>query len=775
MQFLTMVDFRFIVLLISVSNGFYGQDIYINEFMSSNQGYLLDEYDEPSDWIEIINSSSVTINLEGYYLSDDESDLTKWQFPSIDLDPNEIILVFASGRNEVTASGELHTNFAIDSKGEILIINKGNELVHVIQPKSLNQDESYALIPDASKEGFVRQSPTPDFSNVESSSDYILPSALGGIYNNSFVLTLQNGSPTNQIYYTTNGESPSISDHLYSLPLNFDETMYSQDSLFTNQLCPPYDHFIPNDIKKCILIKAAVFNPSGDRVSPVSTNSYFFKNENNNHYSLPVVSLSISPNDLLDDSSGIMVPGVHWDENNPEWTGNYYQRGINWEKKSYFEYYDPNSTTILKQDVGLRTHGGNSRRFKQKGFKIYARRDYGLRWINRRFFQNNSNLKFKSLVLKPFNASWSGSGIENTIANQIAQNLEIDHPANRPIVLYINGEYWGVYYLEERLDDRYIETYYDVNKDSLDIIGNWGGNVREGNNTNFHQLYDFVENNNMADPDNYGTIDEWIDIDNFIDYQLFEIFIANYDWPANNMRLWRERQSGEKWRWMFFDGDGGFGDYTFDAVNHALAEEAITWSTNPESTLFLRKLLKNETFKTKFLFRLNHLLSNELSRSKILSYYLETIGFIKNEIPDQIRHHNFPKTTLEWENATDQMETFLKLRHCQLMKHVNENIEFIFDYDLVECELSLGQFSEINVFPNPNQGVFSVALNLDSPGRVMISITNLLGQQTILYDTFLEKGKNEFHLNQTNLSSGVYILKISTKQQVKSERVVIAK
>ncbi|MEX1193193.1 MAG: CotH kinase family protein [Brumimicrobium sp.] len=766
---------KILFLIFFPSNILLCQQLYINEFMSSNQGSYLDDYGEPSDWVEIFNNSSQTINLGEYYLSDDPSDLKKWKFPSITIESGDFEIVFASGKDVVTTSGEVHTNFAINSKGEVLTLSKNGEFVHEIKAKSLNYDESFALIPDGGKEGFVQSQATPLNRNVTNNSDYVEFSKLGGIYESSFELTLENKNLTNQIFYTINGDQPTTGSYLYTSPLSLDENLYSMDSLYANLLCPPDMQFTPKgEVKKCIVLKAAVFNQSGDRISPVVTNSYFFKNESNDHEDLPIISLSVSPEDLLDSTNGIMVPGVHWDENNPHWSGNYYQRGENWEKNSHIEYYEPNSTLKLKQDVGLRTHGGNSRRFRQKGFKIYARRDYGLRWLNYRFFPNITTTRFKRLVIKPFASSWSGSGIENSVSNQIVQNLKSDHLANHPVLLYLNGEYWGVYYIEERIDNRYLNTYYNVNEDEVDIIDNWSGKVREGNNENYKQLYEFIENNDLSINENYQTVNNWIDIENFIDYQLFEIFIANYDWPANNMRLWRERKEGKKWRWIFFDGDGGYSGFDFNALEHALAEHNNTWSTSPVATLFLRKLLENDLFKNQFINRLDFLLENELKPENTLKYFEKIKQLIEHEVPDQIKHFDFPDNLSLWSDTTDHMEKYFNYRHCEIKKHFNERFGDYFDL-IDDCELSKGQISNLNIYPNPNNGKFRTSFNLESAGRVEVTIINMIGKPTRLINQFMEKGENEIEVNSTNLSSGVYILKVNNRNEAFTKKLIITK
>jgi hypothetical protein len=747
----------------------------INEFMSDNDGWVLDEYSESSDWIEIINTTQNAIYLGDYYLSDDIEEQKKWQFPTSTILPHESIVVYASGRDEVTQNGEIHTNFAIDSQGEYLVISTNETIVHFIQPKALNENESFALIPDGGNTGFVQVSPTLGASNVSSNTDYLDISHLGGIYENSFNLSIENGNPNYSIYYTINGSIPTPNDFLYTTPLLLNESLYSKDSLFKQQLSPPGDSLIPEQVNRSIVLKAAVFNSNNLRVSPVYTNSYFIQSLGTNHHSLPIVSLSLPASSLLAQDSGIMVPGMNWNPNNPNWTGNYYMRGEYWERESFIEYYDPKKNISFKQTVGLRTHGGNSRRYRQKGFKFYAQREYGQRRMNFPFFKEKHVTSYKSLVIKPFSSSWRSSGIENCLANQLVKGLDIDHLNNRPVVLYLNGEYWGVYFLEERIDDHHFEEHKDIHPDSLDIIENWNGSVREGNNANYLALYDFVENNNFSDAKKYQELSEWIDIANFIDYQLFEIFISNYDWPANNMRLWRKREEGQKWRWIFFDGDGAFFDHNYNHVNHSLNEGSEGWPTNASSTLFFRKLLDNQSFKQQFFARLDYLLDHDLHPDLTLQQFEAITASIEEEIPAQIEHHHIPESLNTWYASLDEIKEFLLFRNCELKKNINNEIETYFDPESLKCALSKGQIAEISVYPNPNNGDFKVDIEINEPGRVTVQMISLIGQETILQDEYLNKGENSFFVNTNNFSAGTYILRVTTYDTVTTRKVIITR
>jgi len=360
---------------------------------------------------------------------------------------------------------------------------------------------------------------------------------LGGVYEEAFELSIF-ASAMSAIRYTTDGTTPNKTSQLYDNPIKLDNSYRSQTNINQIEIYAPGVHEAPNPqaIPKCIVIRAAIFDEQDERVSEVVTHSYFVKELGIDHASLPIVSICAEHHDLFDEQTGIFVPGVHWDSSNPLWTGNYYQRGREWERPIHIEFYANSNNVGFRQHAGLRTHGGNGRRHPQKGLRLYARSEYGSSHFNHRIFEERPMTAYKRLVLKSFASSWSQAGIEDYLTSKMAANFNVDAVAMRPVILYINGEYWGFYYLQERTDERYLEANFGVDKDSLDLIEDWWGGTIAGSSYDFITLYNYFINNDLSENENYNVISEWLDIDNFIDYQLFQIFIAFF---LTVMQVWK--------------------------------------------------------------------------------------------------------------------------------------------------------------------------------------------------------------------------------------------
>ena len=574
-------------------------------------------------------------------------------------------------------------------------------------------------------------------------------SAKGGFYEEPFELTLSCNQRDKVIHYTTNGNTPTGDDPIYQEPLLLDENLYSHSDIYTIPDCPDELWYLPDSVQKCIIIRAAAFNESGARIGNVATNTYLIKSLGCDTHGLPVVSICVDSLDLFDYERGIFVPGVLFDPSNPGETGNYYQSGREWERRMNFEFYELDNDGI-NQQAGLRTHGGTGRKIQQKSMKIYAREEYGKKRFKHKFFETIADSSFKHLVLKPFTATWFIAGVNDHICNQIAAQLNLETLASRPISLFLNGEYWGIYYIHEKPDEHYLEDHCHANIDEINLIEDWYGTCEAGNNDNFIELYDFIASHDLANPDAYDHVASRIDIENFIDYQILEIFTANLDWPANNMRCWQEGDG--PWRWIFFDGDIGLIQKTFDAFANATYDGPSGYPSSRRSTLFLRKLLENESFKVKFINRFDHLLHSTLAYENTKVFNDKALETLKGEIPNQVARFNNPDNYQNWENhMLGGIDAFLTQRpgivFDQLCNHYLSN-----DFSLTIEAL----------YPSPAQNEIRVQTDFDKTALTSIQVFDLTGRLCYSKNRTFGVGQSEFTMS-IHLPSGIYILRIGDK------------
>ena len=578
--------------------------------------------------------------------------------------------------------------------------------------------------------------------------DLVVFSAGGGFYDAPFALSLQCDGGY-EIRYTTNGATPTAQSFLYENPLLLNEGLYSKSNIYTIQNTIDELFYVPETVQHCITIRAATFDEARRRVGPVVTQSYFIKALGCDTHGLPVVSLCADSLDLFDYERGIMVPGANYDPENAYWTGNYYQSGREWERLANVEFYELADNSGINQQAGLRTHGGTSRRGLQKGMKLYAREEYGTKRFKHRFFDAIPNDSFKHLVLKPFTDQWFLTGIQDDITNRMAQRLNVESMASRPAVLFINGEYWGIYYLHEKPDAHYLEDHFGHSDEEFNVMGNWHGYCVDGDGSNFVTMMDWLQTADLTVDENYQTLCALIDVDCFIDYYCLELFIANNDWPANNMRCYQWRDG--KWRWIFYDGDDALAKMDEDVIYYATTTDDLGWPTDSRSTLMFRKLLDNEQFENCFVDRFKQLLSSQFSYASTKPLFDAAAERVRAEVPQQGERFNRPRRLRDWESAIAKNDDFLKHRVNNIRGRLGD-LFYIDDTSLV--------FSDL--YPNPAH--YELQLTLVSEGFAIreIELYDMMGRCVDVMQVKLFTGANTVKL-QCPYAQGVYLLRFGNQ------------
>lgn len=587
--------------------------------------------------------------------------------------------------------------------------------------------------------------------SVWAQTDTIVFSSQGGFYEDVFQLELLNYYSQNHIRYTTNGNRPTAESPLYEEPLTLDEHLYSKSDIYTIINCPEQDFFLPDSVRHCIVIRAAVFDENDSCISTVKTNSYFIRSLGCDTHGLPAVSLCADSLDLYDYETGIFVPGIHFDPLQPYYTGNYFMKGREWERLCNMEYYELYNNGSINQQLGLRTHGKQSRWRSQKGLSLYAREEYGKKRIKYKFFDEIPMEKFKRLSLRPFASAWNGSGSKDYICNRIAQHLDVEFTASRPAVLFINGEYFGIYYVQEKPDEHYLEDHFEIDEEEINLIKNWI-TVDHGNANNYNALYNWMLGADLSDDEQYASATEHIDIDNFIDYYVLELFAANVDWPSTNTRLWQHLNG--KWRWIFFDGDACLEAQSFDVFANATYDGDGGYPSSRRATLFFRRLLENEQFKAQFTSRFNELVLSTLSYQNTKPYFDYIKATLASEVPNQSHRFGSPSTYSTWlYYSMHVIDEFLSERPDAIIESLNGF-------------LSIGQAAvlDFHCYPNPFSGELRINITSDVFGTDEISIYDITGRKVFAAPCLITEGNNEITIHP-NLSPGVYILKIGSHAQ----------
>ena len=594
--------------------------------------------------------------------------------------------------------------------------------------------------------------------SAKAQNDTVMFSVQGGFYDEAFALHLYNVNTQNHIRYTINGNRPTAQSPLYMDSIFLNDSNYSKSDIYTIHVSPDDLVYIPDSIQHCLVIRAAVFNDNDSCVSEVSTNSYFIRALGCDTHGLPAISICADSLDLFDYERGIMVPGMLFDSLDPEQTGNYYMHGMEWERRINVEFRELADNSGINQICGLRTHGNRARRQPQKGLKIYAREEYGDKRFRHRFFEDTPLNSFKHLLIKPYSSLYPYSGIQDYICNQMALGLGLESGHSRPICLYINGEYWGIYFLQEKMDERYLEDHLGVNIEQCNIVSNWM-ELECGNFQGFYNMMNWLETADLTVQENYDYLSSIVDIDNFIDYIIFETFVANLDWPANNTRCW---QAGDgKWRWMFFDGDAAFnqngvdpfGNPTLlDVFGNATYTGDYLWPSNRRATLLFRKLLENQDFKEQFDVRIGALCMSDFIYANTSQPYLHICDLLRPGIEAQSFRFGNPSSLAFWNYACTLTDHFLQNRVDTYLAEWR-----VFMTDMPEYQTAF------YCYPNPSSGAIHVHFNAKVTDNAEVAIYDVLGRK-VFSDTFGDRIDEDIILNPS-LPAGIYVLRVGDHSQ----------
>jgi hypothetical protein len=589
-----MLIFVFILFLVSSLSA----QVKINEFCADNDAGVRDpDFNEYGDWIELYNSSDQAISLTGMYLTDDPTNLLKWPFSgNAQIPAGGFLLVWADNKNSST-----HTNFRLNVAGEYIALTSTMGIVmDSVRFGSQLSSVSYGRLTDGSQQWVFFLKPTPGATNNGQTGNLVSPppvfSLERGFYGGpiSLVLSIPGGSGI--IRYTRDGSDPAAASDRYTNPL---------------------------EIKVTTVIRARVYKDEA-AASPIVTQTYFISEPT----TLPVFSITTNPKNLWDEDTGIYVPGRNyvWGWGN----GNFWQ---DWEKEAFVEFFERDRSVKIAQLSGLKIAGALSRTSSQKSLRLTARRSYGEPRFDYRFFKDKEVKTFNDIKLRTSGNDWAFSMMKDGLAQTIiAGQMDIDYQAYRPTIVFLNGDYWGIHNLREFIGDDYIQDNHGFDKSNLDIISQVAMVVKEGDSKNYTELLAFLKNNDISNADNYAWVKDRVDIQEYINYNVAEIYFANVDWPGGNIKYWRPRIEGGKWRWIIFDLDLGL-----DYVWHNTIEWATT-KTPPEypgSTDFFRIMMTNPDFRELFLKTFQSHLNTTFEPNRLV----QIIDSLQSNIaPEMARH-----------------------------------------------------------------------------------------------------------------------------------------
>jgi hypothetical protein len=769
-----IVKTYFILFLVFIYYSGVSQEIVINEIVSLNTTTINDDFGDPSDWIEIYNPSSLPVVINNWHLSDDTEDLQKWAFPDTTISPGQFLLIFCSDRD--TVSQYLHTNFKLKSSGETIILSDPQAtVIDSVSGVKLENDVSYGNIADDPVEKTLFYKTSPGYSNTNNIRlNRVSFSHDAGFYESDIMLVLEPSDTTGQIYYTINGNDPqpgSSFTFLYEGPISINEIQQTACNYAYIPTTPDSNYYYftwtppASPVEKYAVIRSRIFAGDQPLCNP-QTNSYFVGEDILSRFTLPVLSIIMDSISLFDWDTGIYVPGKYHIPGILK-SGNYWKRGDAWERLGTIEYFRQDGELQFDKKLGIRVYGNITRTAPNKSLQLIAREEYdGEDEMNFPFFEAYSLTDYHKVILRSSFAGHRQTIVRDEIMQEIALNLNIYHQEWQPVIVYLNGEYWGLQFLREKQDDHYIEQHFEIDNDSVDIISSYGI-VENGDITEHQNLLNFVETHDLSIDENYQIIQEMIDMPAYIDYYITEIFVANRDWPGNNYTKWRQQGDNHKWRWFLYDLDNGGVLLYLNNMGRATGE--ILDEINPEwSTKMFKKITENETFRQQFLTRFEELLNTEFCPSKTKAIVNKWEEIIKYEAENTILRWNLLNSFDEWKERMEELRFFFDARPGIVKAH----LEDYFGIDTLEinCE-ELNNNEEksfkIRIYPNPSSNILYVLSSVEQVEWMelyTISGRCIFKQQAAKLPPYT--------LDISNLQKGLYILKVKTRSETYQMKVI---
>lgn len=627
-----------------------GTPVAFNQSASSHEakmysGGLPDAFDI-SKFIHLLNGNENVLAIQVHNAGSGSSDLTAIPFLTAGY-ANKSTAIPPVSHSIQMAVLYPHSNFKLSSAGETLSIT--------FKDGTVSDSISYGIIPANYSMGrninnpsawvFFMQ-PTPgSFNDTEIFSD-VVKSELQFSINEMFLknvsqLTLSGASTGEEIRYTLNGNEPTVASTHFREPIT---------------------------ISKNTVVRARIFK-EGAIPGKIATRTYLFDNQP----TIPVISVSTDSLNLWDNETGIYVLGDSYESANPNYGANFWE---DWEKPASVEMTGVDGARIFSLNCGIKIFGAWSRARPQKSLAVFFRNEYGDPILeNVKLFKSKPITTFKSFVLRNSGNDYDYTRFRDGFMTDLVKNMNTDIQAFEPVVLYLNGKYWGQINLREKINEDYLASNHNVSADRVDML-EYESTVIEGSNAEYNELLDFLRSNSLVNDANYEFVARQIDISNYIDYQLSQIYFNNRDWPGNNIKFWKPQTENGQWRWLMFDTDFGFGiynsnDFTLNTIQFALEPNGPTWPNPPWSTFLFRKLIENTKFKHAFINRFADMMNTTFVGAAVVGKIDSIAAIIQPEIQ---RHYNRWGTPSPggWQNSVQTMRNFAMNRVPYVQSHINQ-------------------------------------------------------------------------------------------------------
>lgn len=515
-----------------------------------------------------------------------------------------------------------------------------------------------------------------------------------GFYEDTFQLEIFAPAGT-EIYYTLDGSVPDEHALKYTEPILINDATANQnvysvkedvtagflkDDILTHGQIPP-DYMSPSFlVDKCTVIRAAYMDADGN-FSETKTQNYFIGYQEKTGYDqFNIISIVAEPDDLFGYKNGIYTLGYLFDhfpesEKSTEpwawWDANYHQHGIEWERSANVQFFNTEKELLLDKECGIRIQGGASRGFIPRSMNLYARKQYD---GEGRFYVDLFGTNYMADTVTLF----AGGGdviskLRDRLAAELVNGRNFGTMHFKPYIMFLNGEYWGVYWLTEKYDDVFLAYYYDIDKNDAVMIKN--GTIAEGNEADYAlyaEMSEYMENTDFTIDENYNHACEILDMQSFIDYFVSEIYFGRHgDWPVSNFAVWRTREKGNgkyedcRWRWLLFDVNSG-------AFKTEITDWDVLRITMDNSKMF-NNLCQNDNFKRQFVISCMDLINTSFSDENVNNVINSHMDLMETAMGTHLKRFMGAEDNSQFHDAVIEVQSFMNNRTEYVIQHLINN------------------------------------------------------------------------------------------------------
>lgn len=632
-----------LLLVISSQNAF--NQVVINEYSCSNLSQFLDNHNKYEDWFELYNAGTTSVNLAGYYLSDDSLNNLKWPIPAgITINAGGFKRFWASGRDEVSGT-HYHTNFKLTqtkNNPEFIVLSdpSGTIIDYVRLDKKTHLGHSRGRTINGASAWSIFVTPTPNASNNTSTpyskyADRPTMNMPAGYYPGAINVILSTTEPNADIHYTLNGYEPNINSPIYSTALNVATTK---------------------------VVKAIAYSSDPEILPSLVEFHTFFINVS---HTVVVVSISGSDLDVLANGNSSLEPF------------------------GSFEYFNMNHERSATSYGEFDKHGQDSWANSQRSIDFIARDEMAYNYtIKESMFHWTPRDKFQRVILRAAGddnypadhhpANDGSAHVRDAYVHTLSDlgGMDLDVRRSEKCIVYLNGAYWGVYDIRERPDDAdFCEFYYGQDKYHIQYLLYWGSRWAEYGGTqagvDWDNFYNYMMNHNPSDSAVWQYIDQRFDYRSLVDYIIVNSMTVCSDWLNWNVGWWRGLDSTGghlKWGYILWDNDATFGHYiNYTGIPNTTPQanpcnvEGLSGGSDPQGHMaLLNHLRQNTEFNRYYITRQIDLWNTVYSCSHMISQLDSTEAIIDPEMTEHaVRWFG---TYNEWKSNVQELRDFINQR-----------------------------------------------------------------------------------------------------------------